>query len=329
MEVAAFTVMWIGLALYALLAGADFGVGAWVLASYLSDRGEGIRRDALGYFGPVWEVNTLFLVFFMMGLLSAFPAAVGLLGRTLVGLVLAALIMFVVRAGSYALLHHGPERGRGVAMAVFGVSSVVAGVGLAYAAAAPASGLIRNGSLPASFYTSSIALASIPLALTACAHLSALAVAAYGAVRDSDMVDWFRRAALISAAAVLPCVGLFTLAMVGEVPHTSGRLQGPLAIPMLVGAASIALGTLRLWRRHYASAALLTFAGYFAGLLGGAFAQLPYLVYPALKVSQAAAPDSTLLAYLVVTGVGGPLLLGALVALYHLTLGPPTPVTTR
>ena len=322
MEDAAFTIIWIGLALYALLAGADFGVGAWVLVSYLTRDPERVRKAALCYFGPVWEVNTLFLVFFMVGLMSAFPRAIGLLGHALIPLVLAALVMFVLRSGSYAWMHHGPERGRRAATVVFGLSSVAAGMGLGYAAAAPASGLIEGKSLPGDFYTSSIALAALPLTLAASAHLSALAVAAYADVRDWDASAWFRRAGLVAGALVLPFAALFTLAIRADVPHTSDRLEGPLAIPMVAGALAIAAGTLALWRRRYARAALLTFGGYFAGLMGGAFAQYPYLVYPQLTVEEAAAPDGSLSAYLLVTAVGGPLLIAAMVALYHTTLGP-------
>jgi cytochrome d ubiquinol oxidase subunit II len=164
METACYAVIWLSLGLYALLAGADFGVGIWLIAARFAKRhGELIRRDALGYFGPVWEVNTLFLVFFMVGLISAFPRAIGLLGHALIGLVLAALVMFVLRSGAYAWMHHGPERARRAATIVFGVSSVIAGLGLGYAAAAPASGLIEDRSLPGDFYTSSVALAALPL----------------------------------------------------------------------------------------------------------------------------------------------------------------------
>lgn len=322
MEHAAFTMIWIGLAFYALLAGADFGVGIWVLLSYLRPNGEEIRRDALGYFGPVWEVNTLFLVFFAMGLLTAFPRVNALLGLTLIPLVLGALVMFVFRAGAYALFHFGPERWRGPATVVFAVSSVTAGVGLGYAAVAPTSGYITGSDLDPAFYTSGIALASLPMVLGASAHLSALAVTAYAAVRESSATEWFRRAALVSAVAVLPFVGLFTLAMLDEVPYTSERLKGPNAIPMAVGAVVIFFGTVALWRRRYGLAALLTFAGYLSGLLGGAFAQLPYMVYPELTLEESAAPDETLVAYLIVTAVGLPLLLAAMVALYHTTLGP-------
>jgi cytochrome bd ubiquinol oxidase subunit II len=323
MELAAFTLVWLGLGLYALLAGADFGVGVWVLASYFTGRrGAQLRGDAFGYFGPVWEVNGLFLVFFIVGLITAFPRAIGVLGTALIPLVLAALVMFVVRSGAYALLHHGPDRGRTASTVVFAVSSVAAGVGLAYAASAPASGYITEDTLPAAFYTSPVALASMPLSLAACAHLSALAVAAYAAARESASTEWYRKAALASGAAVLPCTLLFTWAMIEQVPYTSGRLQGPHIIPMIAGGTVIFLGTVALWRRRYARAALLTFLGYLAGLLGGAFAQLPYLVYPSLTLEEAAAPRATLVAYLAVTAVGGPLLIAAMVALYHTTLGP-------
>jgi cytochrome bd-type quinol oxidase subunit 2 len=91
---------------------------------------------------------------------------------------------------------------------------------------------------------------------------------------------------------------------------------------MVAGALLVAAGTLALWRRHYGAAALLVFSGYLSGLLGGAFAQLPYMVYPSLTVDAAAAPDASLVAYLAVTAVGGPLLIAAMVALYHTTLGP-------
>lgn len=322
MDTAAFTVIWVGLAFFMVLAGADFGVGVWLLAGGRSRRKEQLREAALGYFGPVWEINTLFLVFFLVGLIAAFPKAIAVLGTALMPLVLAALVMFVFRAGGYALMHYGPDPVHGPALTVFAVASVVAGVGLGYAATAPASGLITHDSLPGSFYTSFIALAAIPLALAGSAHLAAVVISAYASARERAGVDWYRRGGLISGVLVLPCAALFTVAVMDAAPYTKDRLTSPLAIPMVAGAVAIAIGLVALLRRRYTLAALLTASGYFAGVIGGAFAQYPYLVYPSLTVNEAAAPHQTLLAYLISTAVGGPLLLGALVVLYHLTLGP-------
>ena len=322
MDVAAFVIVWIGLGLYAVLAGADFGVGVWVVLSHLAKRGDELRRDAFGYFGPVWEINGLFLVFFLVGLITAFPAALSLLSRALIGLVLAALVMFVFRSGAYALLHHGPDRGRGAATWVFALSSIVAAAGLGYAAVAPVSGFLRDDGLDEGFYTSAPALAALPLTVAATAHLSALVVAAYADVRGRDTTGWYRRAALGAGAVVLPLVVLFTVALASEVPYVEDRLLSARVIPMVGGGVLVFLGTVALWRRRYAAAAVLTFAGYLAGMIGGALAMLPYMIYPALTVEEAAAPGATLAAYLIVTAVGGPLLLAALVAMYHTTLGP-------
>ena len=322
MEDAAFTFVWVGMALYALLAGADFGVGLWVLVAAFTGRGDDVRKAAFGYFGPVWEVNGLFLVFFIVGLMAAFPKALALLATALIPLVLAALVMFVIRSAAYAMLHHGPERWRGLSRWAFGISSVVAAAGLGYAAVAPVSGFIRGDEVLDDFYTSAVALTAIPLTLAAIAHLSAVVLAAYAAVRTPAVTDWFRRAALVSGLFVLPLTVVFTLALADRAEHLRDRLTSPVVIPMLLGGVLIFLGTVALWFRRYARAALLVFGGYFSGLVGGAFLPYPYMVLPELTIDEAAAPDATLLAYLIVTSVGAPLLVAALLALYHTALGP-------
>lgn len=322
MDDAAFTFVWVGMALYALLAGADFGVGVWVMVAAFAGRGEDVRRAAFGYFGPVWEVRGLFLVFWLVSLIAAFPRALAVLATALIPLVLAALVMFVIRSAAYAMLHHGPDRYRRVSTWAFGVSSVVAAAGLGYAAVAPVSGFIRGERLEAEFYGSAVALTAIPLTLAAVAHLAAVVVAAYAAVRHPPIVEWFRRAALIAGALVLPLTIAFTIALADQVEYVRDRLTDPVVIPMVVGGVLIFLGTVALWTRRYARAAILVFAGYFCGLMGGAFVPYPYMVLPELTVAEAAAPNASLLAYLIVTGAGAPLLVAALLALYHTALGP-------
>lgn len=322
MDDAAFTFVWVGMALYALLAGADFGVGVWVMVAAFAGRGEDVRRAAFGYFGPVWEVNGLFLVFWLVSLIAAFPRALAVLATALIPLVLAALVMFVIRSAAYAMLHHGPDRYRRVSTWAFGVSSVVAAAGLGYAAVAPVSGFIRGERLEAEFYGSAVALTAIPLTLAAVAHLAAVVVAAYAAMRHPPIVEWFRRAALIAGALVLPLTIAFTIALADQVEYVRDRLTDPVVIPMVVGGVLIFLGTVALWTRRYARAAILVFAGYFCGLMGGAFVPYPYMVLPELTVAEAAAPNASLLAYLIVTGAGAPLLVAALLALYHTALGP-------
>lgn len=322
METLAFAVLWLSLALYAVLAGADFGVGFWVLVSHLSSRGRELRREAFAYFSPLWEVNTLFLILFLMGLFTAFAPALGLLGRALIPLVLAALVLFVVRSATYVLLHHGPERWRPAATWSFGIASVGAGVLLGYAAAAPASGTITGDELPWRYYASAVGIASLPLTLAASAHLAALALAFYADARGSRSSEWFRAAGVAAGLVAVAAAGLFTLAVIGQVPHTRDRLLGPYGIPMATAGAMVAVGIAALARRRYRAAAVVSGCGYLIGLVGGAFAQLPYVVYPALTIEEAASPKSSILGFLVVTAAGGPLLLLVIGMMYALVLSP-------
>ncbi len=322
METLAFAILWLSLALYAVLAGADSGVGFWVLAARASSRADELRREAFSYFSPLWEVNTLFLIFFLMGLFTAFAPALALLGRTLLPLVLAALLLFVLRSPAYALLHHGPKPWRPPATWVFGTASVGAGVLLGYAAAAPASGRIAAEELPARYYASAVGIASLPLALAASAHLAALVLAGYAHLNGRASSEWFRVAAISSGLVALAAAALFTLAVLGQAPRTGERLLGPHAAPMLAAAASITGGLAALGRRRYGLAVLLTGFGYLLGLLGGAFAQPPYVVYPSLTLSEAASPTSSIAAFLLATAIGGPLLIAAMVVLYATALRP-------
>jgi cytochrome bd ubiquinol oxidase subunit II len=317
MALSAFAIVWTALGLYAVLAGADFGVGILVLVGRLGRSGAAVERDCLAYFSRVWEVHGLLLVFFLTGLFVAFPSALGLLGDTLVTPVLFALALFVVRAMAYLLLHGRVAPGPAAPVVIFGLASAGVALLLGYAAAAPASGAITGHHLPASYFTSPVGLAAIPLALAASAHLAAVALCVHA---RGPSRDWFRRVAMVGGAAALLAAGGLTVAILEHATYTRGRLLGVHGAPMVAAGCLLLLALLALARRRFRLAALATVAGYLTGFLGGAFAQLPYVVYPELKLSAAASPSSTLSAFLIAAAVGAPALIAAVGVLYSVVL---------
>src|SRR5258705_5419481 len=66
-------ILWIGLTLYALLAGADFGGGVWDLLAGGAHRGRAQRDLIEQVIGPVWEANHVWLIFILVILWTAFP----------------------------------------------------------------------------------------------------------------------------------------------------------------------------------------------------------------------------------------------------------------
>lgn len=314
--------LWLSVAFYALLAGADFGVGFWVLVSRGSRNHLQLTREAFSYFSPLWEVNGLFLIFFLMGAVTAFSKVVGLLGRALIPLVLIALFCFVLRSASYVLHHHGPERLREPALIAFGFSSVVAAAFLVYAATAPASGLIIGRSLSSSYYTSAMGLTSLPLAVAASAHLAAVVITVHARAQASETLEWYRKGAIVSGIAASVTATVFMLAVFHQAPHTRDRLLSGYAAPLILTGLLVGSGLIAVRSRRYWTAVVLTFAGYLLGLVSGAIAQLPYLVYPALTLEQGSSPRSSIVAFLIAAALGGPLLLAGVVTLYATSLRP-------
>src|SRR2546430_8665506 len=93
----------IGLALYTVLAGADFGAGAWQLTAGRGRDATRIREHAHNSMAPVWEANHVWLIFVLTVLWTAYPAAFGSIASTLSVPIFAAGLGIVLRGAAYAL----------------------------------------------------------------------------------------------------------------------------------------------------------------------------------------------------------------------------------
>ena len=118
-------ILWVGVTLYAIFGGADFGAGMWDLLAGSGDRGERVRAQIDRSIGPVWEANHVWLIFVLVILWTAFPTAFSAIMTTLyIPLALAALGI-VLRGPGFAFRHALPGPVQRPASRVFGVSSVL------------------------------------------------------------------------------------------------------------------------------------------------------------------------------------------------------------
>src|ERR671939_1907122 len=120
-------VMVTGMAVYAVLASADFGAGFWDLTAGGAERGRGPRHLIDLALAPVWEANHVWLIFCLVMLWTGFPPAFAAIMTTLyVPLGLAALGI-VARGAGFAfrkvMVRTEQQRLTGAA---FAISSVLA-----------------------------------------------------------------------------------------------------------------------------------------------------------------------------------------------------------
>ncbi|WP_214411764.1 cytochrome d ubiquinol oxidase subunit II [Sphaerisporangium fuscum] len=302
-------VMWAGLTLYALLAGADFGGGIWDLLAGRSGPGMTRRHLIERSIGPVWEANHVWLIFVLVLLWTAFSGVFASVMSTLyIPLTLAALGI-IARGTAFAFRKAAKELWqRRLFGAAFAVSSVLTPFFMGTVAGAIASGRVPFGLARGNIVTSWLNPTSLlggVLAVLVCAYLAgAYLCDDAGAARCTELAEWFRPRALV-AAVVIGVVALGGIAVLRfDAPMLFTGLTGR-ALPLVVASAIFGiLSLVMLWRRVHSIARASAMLGVIAVLWGWALAQYPVMLPPSLTYRQAAAESSVLVATLVVTAVG-------------------------
>jgi cytochrome bd ubiquinol oxidase subunit II len=171
-----------GVALYAVLAGADFGAGIWQLLAGRGDRAQRIREHAHHSMAPVWEANHVWLIFVLVVVWTAYPSAFSSMASTLAVALTAAGLGIILRGVAYALrsASKGAREVR-VIDTLTAVGSVTAPFALAAAAGGIASQRVPVGNAAGDLWSSWLNPTSVMagvLALLSSAYLAAVYLAA-------------------------------------------------------------------------------------------------------------------------------------------------------
>jgi cytochrome d ubiquinol oxidase subunit II len=314
-----------GVALYAILAGADFGAGIWQLLAGRGERARRIREHAHNSMAPVWEANHVWLIFVLVVVWTGYPVAFASMASTLAVALTAAGLGIVLRGVAYALraASAGPMELRAVDT-MTAVGSVLAPFALAAAAGAIASQRVPVGNAAGDLWSSWLNPTSIMaglLALLSSAYLAAVYLAADARrAGDEEMAATFRVRALASGSVAGVAAIAGALVVRSDARWIFDRLvETPavlsVALSLLAGAATLVL--VARWRLD---AARVSAAIAVAAVVGGwALAQNPVLL-PGLTVREAAAPDNVLVLLVVSILAGGLVLFPSLALLFRLVL---------
>jgi cytochrome d ubiquinol oxidase subunit II len=313
-------ILWIGLTLYALLGGADFGAGLWDLLAGGTERGRPQRDLVEHSIGPVWEANHVWLIFVITLFWTAFPAAFAPFAATLyIPLTLAALGI-IARGAAFAFRKATEELWlRRLFGAAFAFSSVVTPFFLGTIAGAVASArvppVIGAGDIVASWWNPTSITAGV-LAVGVCAYLAAVYLCADARRAGVDeLAEGFRLRALVTGVLV----GVATVAAPfvvradapGLVAGLTGRALPVAVVGVLAGVASLGL----LAARRYVLVRITAALAVAAVIWGWGIAQYPIML-PGLSVAAAAGDPAVLVAVLWVLGIGAVLLVPSLVFLF-------------
>jgi cytochrome d ubiquinol oxidase subunit II len=314
-----------GLALYTVLAGADFGAGFWQLLAGRGKNGGRIREHAHRSMGPVWEANHVWLIFVLTVFWTAYPRAFGSIASTLAIPLFAAAVGIIFRGAAYAFREGAASpRESGLIDTIFSVSSSLTPFALGSAIGAIAINRVPVGNAAGHLFSSWLNPAAIfigVLAVASAAYLAAVYLAADAArIGNGELERAFRWRAL-AAGMIAGAIALAGVFLVRDDYHRlfSSLLSGP-ALAGVVASFVSGLTTLALvYLRRFDAARVGAAAAVAAIIAGWALARWPTIL-PGLTVDRAAAGHDTLVSLVVAVLVGGAILFPSLGVLFRLTV---------
>jgi cytochrome d ubiquinol oxidase subunit II len=315
-------VLLVGVTLYAVFAGADFGSGVWDLVSGSAAKGARSRALIDVAIGPVWEANHVWLIFSLVVLWTAFPPAFAAIMTTLYLPLSVAAVGIVLRGSGFAFRKATTRfRYRRAFGVVFASSSVITPFFLGAVAGGIASGRVPPGGNgdPVTSWVNPTSILGGVLAVAACAFLAAVYLT-HDAVREGDPVleRLFAHRSLVAGVVVgvVALGGVFVLR--ADAPYLFDGLTHE-ALPLVMLSGVVGVGAMVLAGRARSGLARALAAGAVASVVWGwGVAQNPYILPEWLTVAQAASPSASLWSVLVVLGLAAVTVVPGLLLLYRL-----------
>jgi cytochrome bd ubiquinol oxidase subunit II len=316
-------ILFVGVTIYAVFAGADFGAGLWSLLAGNGERGRRPRELVDWALGPVWEANHVWLIYVVVVLWTGFPTAFEAIFSTLfIPLSLAALGI-VLRGSGFAFQHTAHRaRGRAWAVTLFGLASVLTPFFMGTVVGAIAGGRVPVGNAEGDSVSSWLNPLSFSIGALFVATGSYLA--AVFLVSDArragspDLEHYFAKRALIAAIVAGALAAVTLIPLHSDAEYVFNRLTSQ-AIPLVVLSLACGVGVLVLLHRGARRGARpLAVGAVVAVICGWAVAQYPYVLPEKLTISEAAAPSATLTSLLIVFVIAVVVVLPSLGLLYTL-----------
>jgi cytochrome d ubiquinol oxidase subunit II len=315
----------IGLALYVVLAGADFGAGFWQLFAGRGEHAEEIREEAHHSLAPVWEANHVWLIFVFTVFWTAYPKAFGSVASTLAVPLFVAVIGIIFRGAAYALRSGAVSMRESSAIdTVFSLSSILTPFALGAAVGGIATNRVPVGNASGHLFKSWLNPTSIfigVLSVVVCAYLAAVYLAADAAHDKHEQLEEDFRWRALGAGVVAGALAVGGIFIVNADNHAlfhsllTGSALGAVIVSAVAGLTTLAL----VYVRRYEPARYCAALAVAAIVAGWALSRWP-MILPGLTVHQAAAGHDTLVWVIVAVLVGGAILFPALGLLFSLAV---------
>jgi cytochrome d ubiquinol oxidase subunit II len=315
--------MFLGVIVYALLGGADFGSGFYDLTAGGGEGGAQLRTLVDHSIGPVWEANHVWLIYILVIWWTGFPSAFAAAMTTLSIPLMLALTGIVLRGASFAFRKYSATMTQARLFGtIFAGSSLITPFFLGTVA-----GAIASGQVPATGYGDRVESWLNPtsvvgglLAVVTCVFLAGVFLTADASrAGDTALAEKLRRRTLSVGVltGVIVFAGLYPITR--RAPTLARGLLTHASPLLVIAALAGAVATGLLYRRSYSAARVPAAVAVGAVITGWGVGQYPWMLVDDVTIIDAAGAHATLAGLLIVVGLAGVIVLPALAYLLWLT----------
>lgn len=290
-------------AVFFTLMAIETGIALLALTSY-----EGTRDRIRAYIMPLWEIIGTFAVFYLVEFEATYPGLLTLVGSAYILPILLAALFFILRNAFISYSEYvGKGRLENRYSKVYGISTLVVVFIVSSILTSGVSGIGVNVG------QSSINAIGIAFNLFNVTVFASVALLGWFAAVAVTGVKRYRKP---GAYAGIAGVVLVFAALFSDVPYLAANLQHnilPVAVTLVLFAAALVLH-----RRMSPLAKYFVFAFLFSGILSFGALQYPYMFGGVLNTNTYAATGQGAQYLIIVTCIGGILLVAALAYLIYL-----------
>lgn len=296
-------ILWLFLYAYMIIASIDFGAGFYAFYAISTKEEPKLIGLINRHLSSIWELATLFFIFFFVGVVGIFPRVAYYYGVPLLVPGSVAMILLAIRGSFYTFQQYSGKKSQ-YFLLLYGATSLLIPVTLSTVLTISEGGfIIENGTdirfYPLKLITNFYSLSVMLLAVCSVLFISAMFLI-YSAklVNDSESEKKLRKYVLVwSIPTIISSIIVFASMKLHNSVHFE-RMHNVweyFLISLICFGIAI---TFIIKRKRYGLAFILVLLQYFFAFFGYGVSHMPFILYPYLRIETSFAKSS--LAYILI-----------------------------
>lgn len=290
-------ILWLFLYAYMIIASIDFGAGFYAFYAISTKEEPKLIGLINRHLSSIWELATLFFIFFFVGVVGIFPRVAYYYGIPLLVPGSVAMILLAIRGSFYTFQQYGGKRSQ-IFLLLYGATSLLIPVTLSTVLTISEGGFIIEKGTDIRFYPIKLITNFYSLSVMLLAVCSVLFISAMFLIYSAKLVDDYQSETKLRKYVLVwsvPTIISSIIVFASMKLHNSVHFERMHNVWLYFLISLICFGVaifLVSKRKRYGLAFILVLLQYFFAFFGYGVSHLPFILYPYLRIETSFAKSS-------------------------------------